>query len=111
MQAGEVIPMVAITFAVVSASACLFLCCVFFRFHQELERSRLVRHSGAIEAGRHEATRGEVSGFPKHIIAEGFVVPERVFRRNMLVNGVLGLFGVAAPFIFMLLVNFRSFRP
>lgn len=97
-----------IVFAVLSAAACTFLIYVFVNFHREVANAgkrhdrdsrvppaHLLRVERALQSlraslpeGRGQQTR-----------------TERLMRRETLISGIVGLFGLLALFVFVMLLN------
>jgi hypothetical protein len=106
----EVILMVAIAFSIVSGNACLFLIYALVRFHQELRRLRPQRPALSPTAAARRIERKVSARLPSCVVAEDPAQLEVQARRQVLVSGVLGFLGFAAPFIFILLLNSSIFR-
>ena len=102
--------MVAIAFSIVSGSACLFLTYALVRFHQELRRLRPQRSALGSTAAARRIERKVSARLPSCVVAEDPAQLEVQARRQVLVSGVLGFLGFAAPFIFILLLNSFIFR-
>lgn len=101
--------MVGITFSVVSGIACCFLTYVLVQFNRELKRLRPVRLSSGTETNLSSAARKDPTLLTACMVAEE-PQPELRLHRDMLVSGILGFVGIAAPFIFILLLNSSIFR-
>jgi len=100
-----------IVFAVLSFAACSFLTYVFANFHRELASAERRNHQdskvppvqllrveralqsarASLHAGRGQQTRTEA-----------------VMRRETLISGIVGLFGLLALFVFVMLLNSSS---
>jgi len=98
--------MVAIAFSVVGGSACLFLTYALVRFTQELRRLH-VANPGAIarRIAPKESTRYTACFQAEDLARYGVRA-----RREVLMTGMIGFLGVAAPFIVILLLSSSIFR-
>ena len=99
-----------ITFCVLSVAACAFLICVLVHFHRAL--MRLEKRSAGDSLtyiGSHESEPAlpPVRSSP-YAGEEQQAKVEAVMRREMLSSGILALFGLFAPFIFVMLLNSSS---
>ena len=102
--------MVAIAFSIVSGSACLFLTYALVRFHQELRRLRPRRSALGSTAVARRIERKVSAPLPSCVVAEDPTQLGALARREVLVTGILGFLGLAAPFIVILLLNSSIFR-
>jgi hypothetical protein len=100
--------MVPITFSVLSAVACAFLIYVLAQFRREFVHARK-RSAGEtrlteadvchIEAALKSARKSSRAGAGQQ------AKDEAVMRKEILTSAVLGLAGLLAPFIFVMLLN------
>jgi hypothetical protein len=108
---GRGIHMVAITFSMLSAAACGFLIYVFVHFHREFVSGKrtLAVNSRLAESDIHRVLHAAISAKRSRFTAEGQQAKiEAVMRKEMLTSAVLGLLGLLAPFIFVMLLNSAS---
>jgi hypothetical protein len=97
-----------IIFSMLSAGSCVFLMYVLVRFHGELRelQKRSAGDPRPIFLGSF-AAEPPVSEVKSRPYAGGRQPAkiEAVMRREILISGILGLFGLLAPFIFVVLLG------
>jgi hypothetical protein len=100
-----------IVFAVLSLAACAFLMYVFVNFHRELANARKRNHQDSKVPSVHllrveralQSARASL-----HAGREQQMRVEAVVRRGTLISGIVGLFGLLALFVLMMLLNSSS---
>jgi hypothetical protein len=100
--------MVAITFSAISAAACGFLIYVLVHFNREY--ARLTRNSARdfarTEADLRRAVHAIGVAKRSRFAGEGQQAKtEAVQRKEILTSALVGLFGLLAPFLFVMLLN------
>lgn len=97
-----------IVFAVLSAAACTFLIYVFVNFHREVANAGKRHYRDSRVAPAHllrveralQSLRASLhAGRGRQTRTEG------VMRRETLISGIVGLFGLLALFVFVMLLN------
>ena len=100
--------MQAIIFSMFGVAACGFLIYVFVHFYQEIMRFKTgsAGESNLIFIGSRDPEPGLLlAPSNPHAGEERQAKTEAVMRREMLISGLLGLFGLLAPFIFVMLLT------
>jgi hypothetical protein len=102
-----------IVFAVISAAACAFLMYVFVNFHRELAKAGKRTHRESNAAPVHllrveralQSARASLYGTQEqHERARA----EAAVRRETLISGIVGLVGIVALFVVVMLLNSSS---
>jgi hypothetical protein len=95
-------------FSVLSVAACVFLIYVLVHFHRELVTLKKISagDSNLIYIGSHETEPALplVKSSP-YAAERQHAWTEAAMRREILISGIVGLFGLLAPYIFVLLLN------
>jgi hypothetical protein len=103
--------MVAITFSVLSVVACAFLIYVLVHFHRESANAGK-RHHGHSKLSTVDLLRVkralQSTRASLHAGKGQQTRTEAVMRREILISGILGLFGLLALFVFVMLLNSSS---
>jgi hypothetical protein len=103
--------MVAITFSVLSAAACAFLIYVLVHFHLESANAGKREHRDSkvppvhllrVERALRSARASLYAGGGQRMRTEA------VMRRETLISGIVGLFGLLALFVLVMLLNSSS---
>jgi hypothetical protein len=103
--------MAAVTFGVLSAVACGFLTYVLAHFRREPANAR--------KTGRHDSEPAQVplvrveralrsARASRYVNREQQTRAEAVLRRETLISGIVGLFGLLALFVLVMLLNSGS---
>lgn len=104
--------MVPITFSLLSAAACAFLIYVFAQFR------RALLHLRKGSAGEPELTEVDVrrteaalmsARMTSHANGRQRAKNEAITRKEMLTSAIIGLVGLLAPFIFVMLLNLAKY--
>jgi len=100
--------MVPIAFSILSAAACVFLVYVLAQFHRELARVRK-SSAGAARLAQTGRRHIEVALRSAREFSRGGewqrTKNEAVMRKEVVTSAIVGLVGLLAPFIFVLLLN------
>ncbi len=103
--------MVAVTFAAMGVVACAFLIYVLVHTHREFVNTGEKHYRGSklsdVDLRRVERAL-KSARLSLHAGEKQQTKPEAAVRREILIGGILGLFGLLAPFIFVMVTLLNS---
>ena len=102
--------MIPLTFSILSAAACAFLIYVLLQFRREFlsaRRGSAGKPTLAVANPRHSGFEFELTGTSCSAYGGRLVKDEVVMRKEILTGVVIGVVGLVAPFVIVLLLSSR----